>query len=169
MIAPTLHTARLTLRPMVEADFAAYRALMTSPRSADMGGPYDERGAWGAFCHDIACWALYGHGGLMVDLVATGETVGQVGINGGPLFPEKELGWLLYDGFEGRGYVTEAAVAMRDWAFEALGVESLVSYIDPGNARSIAVAERLGAVRDGAAATQVQDPGDLVYRHRRPG
>lgn len=165
MIVPTLHTARLTLRPMVEADFPAYRALMTSQRAVYMGGPYDERGAWGAFCHDIACWTLYGHGGLMVDLVATGETVGQVGINGGPLFPEKELGWLLYDGFEGRGYVTEAAAAMRDWAFDALGGEGLVSYIDPGNSRSIAVAERLGAMRDGAA-TQAQDPGDLVYRHR---
>lgn len=169
MIVPTLHTARLTLRPMVEADFPAYRALMTSQRAVYMGGPYDERGAWGAFCHDIACWTLYGHGGLMVDLVAAGETVGQVGINGGPLFPEKELGWLLYDGFEGRGYVTEAAAAMRDWAFDVLGVESLVSYVDPGNGRSIAVAERLGAMRDGAAATQAQDPGDLVYRHRRPG
>ncbi len=163
---PTLHTARLTLRPMVEADFPAYREMLSTPRSVHMGGPYDLRGAWGMFCHDIACWALYGHGGLMIDLVTTGECVGQVGINGGPLFPERELGWLLYDGFEGRGYVTEAAAALRDWAFAELGVESLVSYIDPANLRSIAVAERLGAVRDRDA--YVQDPGDLVFRHRRP-
>jgi len=168
MIPPTLRTARLTLRPMREADFPAYLELMSSPRSVYMGGPYDERGAWGAFCHDIACWTLYGHGGLMIELTATGETVGQVGINGGPLFPEKELGWLIYEGYEGRGYVTEAAAAMRDWAFGALGVHSLVSYMDPANLRSAAVAERLGARRDTAATTQVQDPGDLVYRHYRP-
>lgn len=152
MTAPTLHTPRLLLRPMVEADFPAYRAMMASPRAVYMGGPYDERGAWGMFCHDVACWALFGHGGLMVEVSATGETVGQVGVNAGPLFPQRELGWMLYEGFEGRGYVTEAAAAMRDWAFSALGVESLVSYIDPSNRRSIAVAERLSAAAARTAA-----------------
>lgn len=164
MIPPTLHTPRLILRPMIEGDFSAYCAMLTSPRSVYMGGPYDLRGAWGMFCHDLACWSLYRHGGLMIDLVATGECVGQVGINAGPLFPERELGWLLYEGFEGKGYVTEAASAMRDWAFAQQPAGGLVSYIDPANFRSIAVAERLGAVRDAAAA--VQDAGDLVFRHR---
>lgn len=88
---PTLRTARLVLRPMVEADFPAYRNLMVSPRSTYMGGPFDEVRAWGLFCHDIACWTLYGHGGLMIDVATTGACVGQVGINHGPLFPEKEL------------------------------------------------------------------------------
>lgn len=151
---------------MTESDFPAYRAMLTSPRSAHMGGPYDLRGAWGMFCHDIACWSLYGHGALMIDLVATGECVGQVGINAGPLFPERELGWLLYEGFEGRGYVTEAAAALRGWAFAELGVDNLVSYIDPANLRSIAVAKRLGAFADPSAP--VQDAGDLVFRHRPP-
>jgi RimJ/RimL family protein N-acetyltransferase len=76
-----------------------------------LGGPYTQRVAWGAFCHDIACWELFGHGGLMIDLRITGESVGQVRINDGPLFPEKELGWQLYEGLEGRGYATEAAMA----------------------------------------------------------
>jgi RimJ/RimL family protein N-acetyltransferase len=164
---PTLRTRRLVLRPMLEADFPAYRNLMASPRSVYMGGPFDEARAWGMFCHDIACWTLYGHGGLMIDVAATTECVGQVGINHGPLFPEKELGWLLYDGFEGQGYVTEAATALRDWAFAELKLSSLVSYFDPANARSIAVAERLGAVRDDTAPRQ--DPEDLVYRHFPPG
>lgn len=161
---PTLRTRRLVLRPMVEADFPAYRDLMASPRSSYMGGPFDQARAWGLFCHDVACWTLFGHGGLMIDVAATGECVGQVGINHGPLFPEKELGWLLYDGFEGQGYVTEAAAALRDWAFAVLSLPSLVSYFDPANTRSIAVAERLGAVRDDTAPRQ--DPEDVVYRHR---
>jgi RimJ/RimL family protein N-acetyltransferase len=163
---PTLRTERLLLRPMVEADFPQYRDMMASSRSTYMGGPVEPRFAWGMFCHDIACWTLYGHGGLMIELVATGQCVGQVGINHGPMFPEKELGWLLYDGFEGQGYVTEAAAALRDWAFAELNLPSLVSYFDPANARSIAVAERLGAVRDDAAPRQ--DPDDVVYRHHRP-
>ena len=115
----------------VEADFPQYREMMASERSVGMGGPFDERAAWGMFCHDIACWELFGHGALMIDLEQTGACVGQVGINAGPLFPEKELGWLLYPGFEGAGYATEAAGAMRDWAFVSLRLPTLVSYCDP--------------------------------------
>jgi RimJ/RimL family protein N-acetyltransferase len=162
---PRLTTPRLILRPPVADDFPAYARLFASPRSKFlMGGPHGERVAWGIFCHDVAGWALFGHGALMADLRATGECVGQVGISHGPLFPEKELGWLVYDGHEGRGYATEAAAALRDWAARTLGLDRLVSYIDPGNARSIRVAERLGAVLDPDAARQ--DPGDLVYRHK---
>ena len=160
---PTLTTDRLILRAPVFADFPTYEALMASPRSVHMGGPYDTFAAWGLFCHDVALWHLFGHGALMVDLRSTGECVGQVGINHGPLFPEKELGWLLYPGHEGHGYAIEAARALRDWAFAIRGLLTLVSYVDPANSRSIAVAERLGATLDNEAPRQ--DPEDLVYRH----
>ncbi len=162
--APTLTTERLTLRPMREADFPAYRDLMASPRSIYMGGPVEPRFAWGMFCHDIACWTLFGHGALMIEVTSTGQCVGQVGINGGPFFPEKELGWLIYDGFEGHGYATEAARALRDWAFGTLGLATLVSYIDPENAASTAVALRLGGTEDPDAVRQ--DAEDRVYRYR---
>jgi RimJ/RimL family protein N-acetyltransferase len=139
---------------------------MASQRSVYMGGPFDTRAAWGMFCHDVAVWQLFGHGALMIDLTATGDCVGQIGINHGPLFPEKELGWMIYEGHEGKGYATEAARALRDWAFGTLGLETLVSYVDPANAGSIAVAQRLGAVLDPHALKQ--DPEDLVFRHARP-
>ena len=163
--APTLQAGRLTLRPMRDGDFPAYAALMASTRATFMGGPYDTRAAWGLFCHDVACWALYGHGALMVDRRDTSETVGQVGLNAGPLFPETELGWTLYDGHEGQGFATEAAAALRDWAFDSLPLASLVSYIHPNNAASHAVARRLGAVGDTDAPRQ--DPEDIVFRHHR--
>jgi RimJ/RimL family protein N-acetyltransferase len=163
-LTPSLMTERLVLRVPVADDFPRYARLLASPRSQGMGGPFALRAAWGMFCHEIAGWALFGHGALMVDLRATSDCVGQVGISHGPLFPEKELGWLVYDGYEGQGYATEAATALRDWAARELGLDRLVSYIDPINVRSIAVAERLGAVLDPDAPKQ--DPGDLVYRHR---
>lgn len=166
MSIPSLATERLILRRPVLADFESYRRLMASPRSAAMGGPFDPRAAWGMFCHDIACWELFGHGALMIERRADGMCVGQVGINHGPLFPEKELGWMLYDGFEGQGYATEAGAAMKDWAFGVLGLPTLVSYFDPGNTRSIAVGQRLGGVRDEAA--ERQDPEDVVLRYLAP-
>ncbi|ARQ10539.1 GCN5-related N-acetyltransferase protein [Rhizobium etli] len=164
--AITIRTERLILRKPEVEDFDTYARLMASPRSVGMGGPFDLRAAWGMFCHDVALWQLFGHGALMIDLAESGECVGQVGINHGPLFPEKELGWFVYEGREGRGYATEAALALRDWGFLTLKLTSLVSYIAPGNAASVAVAERLGARLDPAAPRT--DPADLVYRHFAP-
>lgn len=164
---PRLTTDRLILRAPLEKDFTAYAALMASPRAAYMGGPHDGRAAWGMFCHDIACWALFGHGALMIERQSDGACLGQVGINHGPLFPEKELGWMLHDGHEGQGYATEAAAALRLWAWQARGLRRLVSYVDPRNHASMRVAERLGAWRDADAPRQ--DPRDLVYRHPDPG
>jgi RimJ/RimL family protein N-acetyltransferase len=162
---PVLTTARLTLRAPVASDFPAYRDMIGSDRAKYMGGPYDGWAAWGMFCHEIACWELFGHGGLIIERQADGAAMGVVEINHGPLFPEKELGWMLYEGFEGQGYVTEAAAALRDWAFGTLNLPTLVSYFHPDNARSVAVAKRLGAVLDTEAPRQ--DPEDLVFRHMR--
>jgi RimJ/RimL family protein N-acetyltransferase len=54
---------------------------------------------------------------------------------------------------------------VRAHAFRDLGWTTAVSYIDPDNARSIALAERLGAVRDRGARQPVFDKPCLVYRH----
>jgi len=167
MNRPVLQTLRLTLRPPVAEDWPNYAAFLGSDRSIGMGGPYKARDAWGIFCHDVALWTLFGHGALMIDLRESGETVGQVGINAGPLFPERELGWFVYSGHEGKGYATEAAASLRDWAFATLGLSTLVSYVDPANQRSARVAERLGAWLDPAA--QGMYPDDQVWRHRLTG
>ena len=146
-------------------DFPAYAAFLASDRAWGMGGPHGVRTAWEYFCNDTAQWTLLGMGGLMIVPRGQTEPVGQVAVCHGPIFPEPELGWFLYDGHEGEGYATEAARALRDWAFDVRRVPTLVSYVDPGNAASARVAERLGAVLDQTAPSP--DPGDLVYRHRR--
>jgi RimJ/RimL family protein N-acetyltransferase len=115
---PTITTERLVLRAPRAEDYPAYAAMVGSPRAKYMGGPYEGWAAWGMFCHETALWALFGHGGLMIERRADGVCVGVSEINDGPLFPEKELGWMLYEGFEGNGYATEAAIAMRTGALE---------------------------------------------------
>jgi RimJ/RimL family protein N-acetyltransferase len=164
---PVLETPRLILRAPTEADFPAFAQLMMSERAQYMGGPFNDWGAWGMLCHDMIGWSLFGHGGLMIDRREDGICVGQVSINYGPLFPERELGWMLYDGSEGRGYATEAADAYRNWAFATLKLDTLVSYMDPANVASAAVAERLGGHLDPNAPRQ--DAEDLVYRYWPPG
>lgn len=57
-----------------------------------------------------------------------------------------ELGWALIREHWGRGYATEAAASIRDWAHERRPDDRLVSLITPDNVRSQRVAERLGAI-----------------------
>ena len=163
--APVIRTSRLVLRPCRIEDFEPYAAFLASDRARFLHGPHTRETAWQWFTDSIAHWPLFGYGGLMVE--AGGRLVGQVGITSGMRFPEPELGWLLFDGCEGRGYATEAALALRNFAYENAGLETLVSYCSLANAGSVAVAERLGARRDDA--TPPPFCGDcLVYRHPAP-
>lgn len=57
---------------------------------------------------------------------------------------EIEIGFRLGRRYWGRGFATEAATAMRDHGFGALGLGRLVCLIDPANTASIRVAEKLG-------------------------
>ena len=57
-----------------------------------------------------------------------------------------EVGWMLAPAHWGRGYATEAARACVDWAWRDLRPRRLISLIHADNARSIKVAERLGAM-----------------------
>lgn len=158
---PTLRTERLVLRPHTRSDWPAYRAFMASDRAAFIGGPFGEAAAWGWFCSDFGQWGLVGAGALAVE--ADGAMVGQVVLNDLPTFPEFELGWLVFEGHEGKGYLTEAARAFRDWVRAEIAPPSLVSYISPANARSLALAECLGATPDDAAPRP--DADDVVMRH----
>lgn len=163
---PTIETERLFLRPPRTEDWPLYAELMLSERAVYMGGPFSTNVAWGMFCHDVAQWMLMGHGALMMEARNTSQCLGQVGINHGPLFPEHELGWLVYPNAEGKGYAYEASKALRDWAFKERRLKTLVSYVDPQNIRSRRLAERLGAELDTVAPRQ--DAADLVYRHPKP-
>lgn len=164
MIAPTLHTERLTLRAYRLEDFERLAALFETPRSRYMGGPLPKKQVWAGFMSTVGQWPILGMGAWAIDLTETGECIGEVAITRPMDYPETELGWLLYEGFEGKGYAFEAARAAQDHARTVIRPSSLVSYIDPDNARSIRLAERLGGVRDEEAATPNNDPC-LVYRY----
>ncbi|MSR60370.1 MAG: N-acetyltransferase [Planctomycetaceae bacterium] len=58
--------------------------------------------------------------------------------------PETEIGYRLARPHWGRGYATEAARALRDYGFGTLSLARLIALIDPRNAASIRVAEKIG-------------------------
>ncbi len=165
-VAPRLETERLVLRPQRMDDFPLFAAFFADERSRFVGGPLSPARAWQGFASDTGSWALMGFGGWAVEESATGALAGQVALSAPPHFPEREVGWILMPGFEGRGYATEAARAARAFAYDSLGWTTAVSYIDPGNVSSIAVARRLGCTDDPEA--EPLHPGDLVFRHPAP-
>ena len=164
--APVIVGERVILRPHRASDIEAIAALYQSERAAWIGGQQNRTVAWRWLGYDVGQWGLLGFGSWAIDERSTGTFAGQVGLNHPENFPETELGWLLFDGFEGRGMAHEAAVLARRFAFDTLGMQTLVSYIDPNNSRSIRLAEKLGAALDPDAATPDGD-ACLVYRHER--
>ncbi len=162
---PVIETRHLILRGPRAEDWPAYRAYRLSPRSTLRGE--DEALVWLLFSGFFGHWALRGFGRFIAEDRATGRPIGHAGPFFPESWPEPELTWTLWDSaHEGRGLAYEAAAAARDWAFAALGWTTAVSYIDNGNTRSEALARRLGAAPDAAAAAP--RPGARVWRHPMP-
>lgn len=163
MIAPTLHTERLTLRAPRLADFDHWAAFFASPRSIHERGMMSRIDAWRIWAADVALWQLRGYGPFGVDDRVTGAYLGEVGLYHGDDFPGPELGWFVVPEAEGRGYAAEAARAVLDWVRASFGWPHVTSIIDPANKRSIALGLRLGGVID--PSLPGIDPGDVVIRH----
>ncbi len=167
---PTLETERLVLRGPASRDLDAFSAFYASERSQYVGGPLEKRESWRMFGLEIGHWDLRGYGMWSVILKGDDTALGMVGMWCPIDWPEQELGWILWPAAEGKGIGFEAATAARDYAYGTLGWKTAVSYIDAPNARSIALATRLGCTLDETAKTLPSDDVPvLVYRHPAPG
>lgn len=168
MSAPILITDRLILRAPETRDLTAFTSFCTSERSKWFGGPltlsetHDAFETWMAMTDTAAEGGCY----LSIERRDTGETVGRAGIRSGDDRPEVEIAYALYSqDYEGQGFASEAAAALRQWGYTTLGINSLVSYIDPENHRSIALVTRIGASHDISATLWPKYDNLLVYRH----
>lgn len=165
--APVIETERLALRQPGAGDWPVWAGFMGSERARYVGGPADGEVAWRALATVIGHWTLRGFGSFVFTLRGSDAPLGLAGPWYPQGWPEREIGWTVWTpDAEGRGYAFEAAAAARRHAFRALGWATAVSYIDPRNARSIALARRLGAVEDRDAPRK--DADHLVFRHPAP-
>jgi RimJ/RimL family protein N-acetyltransferase len=155
MLGPTLETARLVLRPPEHADFDGFAAMAQEEETMRyIGGVAAPDAAWRAMAMITGSWALLGYSMFSVIEKSTGRWIGRLGPwrPGGRegSWPGDEVGWALIAAAQGRGYALEGATAAIDWAFDVLGWEHVIHCIDRDNARSIALAERLGSSRQRA-------------------
>jgi RimJ/RimL family protein N-acetyltransferase len=153
---PSIETERLLLRPWRRAEdldaFAAINAEEAVMRWVAPNRPLSRAESAGLLDRIVAHWDEHGFGlWAVVPREGAARCIGFAGL-AIPSFlpavlPAVEVGWRLAPEWWGRGVATEAARASVEYGFERLGLRCIVSIIDERNARSLAVAERLGMRR----------------------
>ena len=143
-----LETERLTLRVMRPSDFDGLKKIFGDPKVVaffDISPFNDEQmRSWleGRLNHH----AHHGYGLLSVILKSEGILIGDCGLENLELEsgPEIELGYDFRSDYWNQGYATEAACAVRDFAFNTLALPSLISLIRVGNEASRRVSQKIG-------------------------
>ncbi len=143
---PRLETERLILREWRHEDLEPYARFVADPEAMRFlgGETRDRAGAWREMATLIGHWAMRGHGFWAVEEKAGGEFVGRVGIWEPEGWHATEVGWSIMPAHHRKGFATEAGRAAAAWAFETLGLDSIISLIAPENVASIGVAKKLG-------------------------
>ncbi len=144
-----LETPRLVLREYTEDDTAAVLAYQSDARYLRYY-PWDERTLDDAqrFVQQFIDWQAESprrRFQLAVLLRKSGALIGSCGVRRKPDDDtEADIGFELSPEHWGRGYATEAATAMADFAFRELGVRRLSSWCIVENVASARVLEKLG-------------------------
>ena len=145
---PTIETTRLLLRPMHAADIDALLHIFTDPivMAAFDAAPFDRQQMEQWLQRNLDHQERYGYGLFAVILKANGLLVGDCGLEimGVDGTVEAELGYDFRSDYWGQGLATEAASAVRDYAFQVLRLPRLVSLIRQRNLASQRVAEKVG-------------------------
>lgn len=81
---------------------------------------------------------------------------------------EIEVGYRLVRARWGQGFATEAVSAIREYAFQVLRLPRLVALIDPHNAASIRVAEKIGMQYEKEAMLEGYTYPDRLYSIANP-
>jgi RimJ/RimL family protein N-acetyltransferase len=159
-----LETERLLLRMWREDDdFEPYAELCADPEVMRyLGGkPLNRMDAWRNMATMIGHWHLRGFGHWAVIEKASQRFIGRIGFMNPEGWPGFELGWTLACHAQGKGYATEGARRALEYAFTEMGRDHVISLINPLNAASIRVAERLGEKIEGR--TELLDTEVLIY------
>jgi ribosomal-protein-serine acetyltransferase len=91
-----------------------------------------------------------------------GVLIGGVGIRVDTLPNSGEVGYWIDGGHEGKGIVTRVCERFFDFAFDELGLHRMELQAASTNARSLAVAERLGMTEEGIARDGLRVPDGYV-------
>ncbi|PRQ07198.1 GNAT family N-acetyltransferase [Enhygromyxa salina] len=177
---PTLDAARVRLRWLTLADASDVFEVFRDPDTMRYWSslPMQRREQASALIEQIhACFAnqsLYQWG---VERRSDGRVIGTVTLASLDVSNRRaDIGFALARDTWGSGYMSEAASAVLSFGFDTLGLERVEADVDPRNAASLVLLERLGFVREGLlrerwrVGTEVADSAmlGLLRREWRP-
>ena len=142
-----LETERLLLRPYRLEDLDDLHAMFSDPEHMRWyPEPFPREGSLQWLEKQIAGYETRGWALWIVEDRRTGAFLGTAGpslqvVEG---VDEVEIGWHTRPGRKGEGIAPEAGSAARDWAFENLDVDHLISLVRPENIGSNRVAQKIG-------------------------
>lgn len=114
------------------------------------GRAFTEQECWFRLLRYLGHWALLGYGYWAIEEKASGRFAGETGFADfkrelvPPIHGVPEIGWALAPWAHGKGYAAEAVGAAVEWGSQHLPSRRTVCLIDPGNLRSIKLAQNLG-------------------------
>lgn len=142
-------TKRLILKTWKEQDLDSMSAINQDPLVCEFLPKIGDRAATKALIQRfINNYKKYGFTAYAVELKSNGEFIGFVGLLvtsfEAHFTPAVEIAWRLDSKCWGKGYATEAAKAIIDFAFTTLKLEEVVSFTVENNIRSRRVMEKIG-------------------------
>jgi RimJ/RimL family protein N-acetyltransferase len=171
-VSDVLRTGRLRARRPEPADLDGYSGLLLDPEVEPLlRSPAEPRFGeatvrrW--LADDQAHWDEHRFGPWALIELETGAMVGRGGLKWTEVEGRAavELPWAIASRHWNRGFATEAATAALEWA-GSLGLEQVIALVEPGNAASCRVAEKIG-MREEGQAVHAGLP-HLVYRTTPP-
>jgi ribosomal-protein-alanine N-acetyltransferase len=143
----TIESPRLLLRPFQPIDLESLFEVIGDPLAMQFyPSAYDKQGTLDWIERNIRRYEEDSSGLRAVVFKSSGEMIGDCG----PVWQEVEgkreleVGYHIRRDQWGRGYATEAARVVMEYAFEKFPVERLISLIRPENIPSRRVAEKNG-------------------------
>ena len=164
-----IETTRLILEPWCEVDKGVFAALASHPRVMKFigdGSTWDADRVNDVFERQRLHWQEHGFGWRSAIEKLNSDRIGFIGLNHvGPeateiTQDEVEIGWWLDPRQWGKGLATEGAIAVRDEAFERIGLQRIIGRYQPPNAASGRIMRSIGMVFEREA---VGRHGELIH------
>ena len=166
-----LTTERLSLREFVSNDANFVIKLLNEKSFLQFIGDKGVRNVEDANRYlntgPVASYQRHGFGLYHVEHADSGRSIGMCGLLKRDDQEYPDIGYAFLEEFTANGYAFEAASAVLEHGHNSLGIDTIVAFVDPGNAKSIGLLLKLGMAFVGTTRVDGIDGEENMYRSDR--